>query len=589
MGLPRAIKEHQAGNLEEATKQYERAIAQGVQAPELYQNYGALLRKSGRIEKSKEILDIGLKLYPSHIGIKRNMAVLLWSITPAKSVGVNLQILRIYVSQGIRPGDKEVAVVWANTVNQLRELDCFNWSLGLARLGLYYCGLSPQLLLGALMSLECIVNASGSSDGDREAFEAINKKIIKYWDDCDPLLKAEIRLALGGFRIRNGELGKALIDYKDAIEYLSKNYDIKDDFKEKKQALIDTNSWNYGILYLKKQDFNNGWKLYEYGLRTPATGPQLWQRALPKPFNSKEIELWKGQILTDKRLLLLEEQAIGDIMMFLTLVPSLIEEDCEIGLLLCDRLIPIYSRSFKKIIDEGNLRIWSHQDVREKRLTKEMYDYQSPIGSICQYRFTSISNYGKNLPVITAKNNLAERLKHEYKSQGAYKDQIVGVSWRGGGTGSRVQQKSLKPDDFLKILQSIEGVRFVSLQYGKCNDIVSSWREKGIDIILDEKINPLKDMESWIAQVSACDAVLSVANTTIHGAGGLGISTMCLLGLASDWRWLDDEKITRSYWYPSVGILREQKHEGWDAAIREARKWLIKGCPMPDGPAFLDV
>lgn len=589
MGLPRAIKEHQAGNLEEAARQYDRAIAQGVQEATLYQNYGALLRKIDKIEKSKEILDMGLELYPSHIGIKRNMAVLLWNISPVRSVAHNIDVLGLYIKRKIGPKEDAVAAVWANTINQLRELDCFSWSLELAKLGLNYCGADPQILLGTIMTMECIVNASVACDEDQEAFEAIERKIIKYWDNCDPLLKAELRLALGSFRIRNGELGKALSDYKEAIDYLTKDNDIEDELKQKKQALIDTNSWNYGILYLKRQDFNNGWKLYEYGLRTPATGPQIWQRALPKPFNAKEIELWKGQVLTGKRLLLIEEQAIGDIMMFLTLLPSLIEEAGEIGLLLCDRLLPVYSRSFRRFIDENKLRLWSYQNIREKKLKKEMYDYQSPIGSICQYRFTEISCYGKYMPILTPEVSLAERLRREYKMQGEFKNRIVGVSWRGGGTGNRIQQKSLKTDDFMKILHSIEGIRFVSLQYGKCNDLIKSWREQGVDVILDERINPLKDMDSWIAQVSACDAVISVANTTIHGAGGLGVPTMCLLGQTSDWRWLDSERVTRSYWYPSVGILREVKHGGWDNAIGEARKWLVRGCPMPEGPAYLDV
>ena len=38
--------------------------------------------------------------------------------------------------------------------------------------------------------------------------------------------------------------------------------------------------------------------------------------------------------------------------------------------------------------------------------------------------------------------------------------------------------------------------------------------------------------------IAAMDAVLSIANTTIHGAGGLGIPTMCLVSRQSDWRWM---------------------------------------------------
>ena len=62
--------------------------------------------------------------------------------------------------------------------------------------------------------------------------------------------------------------------------------------------------------------------VYDHGLRTPAKGPQSWQRALPKTFFISRITLWKGSSLNDKSILLLEEQAIGDVMQFITLVPS---------------------------------------------------------------------------------------------------------------------------------------------------------------------------------------------------------------------------------------------------------------------------
>ena len=39
----------------------------------------------------------------------------------------------------------------------------------------------------------------------------------------------------------------------------------------------------------------------------------------------------------------------------------------------------------------------------------------------------------------------------------------------------------------------------------------------------------LKNMELWLDQVAVCDAVISVANTTIHGAGGLGKPTNVLI------------------------------------------------------------
>ena len=49
------------------------------------------------------------------------------------------------------------------------------------------------------------------------------------------------------------------------------------------------------------------------------------------------------------------------------------------------------------------------------------------------------------------------------------------------------------------------------------------------------KMQATNDMDNWLDQVNACDGVVSIANTTIHGAGGLNIPTLCLLGSSSDW------------------------------------------------------
>ena len=107
------------------------------------------------------------------------------------------------------------------------------------------------------------------------------------------------------------------------------------------------------------------------------------------------------------------------------------------------------------------------------------------------------------------------------------------------------------------------------------------------NLIWDTEINPLKDMDTWLAQVSACDAVLSVANTTIHGSGGLSKPTMCLLSNKSDWRWFDDRSVERSYWYPSVGIARQSLDGSWSDAVETTSEWIKRRCPQPKGRRFL--
>ena len=117
--------------------------------------------------------------------------------------------------------------------------------------------------------------------------------------------------------------------------------------------------------------------------------------------------------------------------------------------------------------------------------------------------------------------------------------------------------------------------RFVSLQYGDDGPHLEKFHKStGIEVLHDDTIDPLRDMEGWLNQVGAMDAVISIANTTVHGAGGLGIPTLCFVSKKSDWRWIDPEIYKGCYWYPSVDALYQDQNDSWQPAMDEARNWL---------------
>ena len=64
-------------------------------------------------------------------------------------------------------------------------------------------------------------------------------------------------------------------------------------------------------------------------------------------------------------------------------------------------------------------------------------------------------------------------------------NKIIGLSWRGGGTGTRMKEKSLEPKLFAQILKDFDDILFVSLQYGDPTPEIKLWKDLGIEILHD--------------------------------------------------------------------------------------------------------
>ena len=303
---------------------------------------------------------------------------------------------------------------------------------------------------------------------------------------------------------------------------------------------------------------------------------------MPKPFTYQEISIWRGEDLSNKNLLILEEQAVGDVMQFITLLPDILLEASTVSILMGDRLLPIYYRSFDKYISAGRLRLISFSDIASNVIKSNDFDYQTAIGSICAHRFTDVRQYSKYSPILRSNPALTQQLRKDILKGSTKK--IIGISWKGGGTPSRMSEKSINPDEFISLFDNFDDIYLVDLQYGDTSGTLENWSNRGINVFHSSSVNPLKNLDNWLSLVDACDAVVSVANTTIHGAGGLHKPTMCLLSQQHDWRWFNDPKVMRSYWYSSVGIARQSADHNWETAFGIVKDWLSCGCPQPVGP-----
>lgn len=565
-----AIEAHAAGHLSEAYKLYSAARVHGCSEAGLYQNFGALCRKRGDTDKAAAVFKEGLERHEGNVGILANRINLWKDIRPHAAIEDLLYCLR---------RDPGLVESWVNLLYVLHEQGCFSWALSLVEEAMVH---HPDDARFPLRALTTILALSGSSPELLEQYEAILLSRVENMLPTQPATRQDelmIALACYGqtrnnnllakkyYSLLEGHFGKAVPTNEFDAREKAKNYHVA--------------SWNYSSFLLKSGDFANGWRLYDHGLQTPCEGNpvQKWQRELIKPFRVSQIPLWRGEPLHRKQLLVLSEQGIGDTVMFATLLPTLTNEGAELTLLTSDRMKKTYSSRCT-----FDLRVIELEDIKDGTIAPEQFDYQIPIGSICQHRFKHPSRFAPLSPVLKTKPGARDYFRTKYGV--AANERLIGVSWKGGGSESRKREKSITSNELVSILGGHQGIRFVSLQYGATEGMQRELAKEGIDLIVDPDIDAIKGFAAWVDQVGACDAVVSVANTTIHGSGSLNIPTYCLLASKSDWRWLTDPALEVSYWYKSVGIARQHDDGSWDAAVTKVRNWLQEGSGMPLGQSF---
>ena len=585
MALKEAIQAHQDGDLEKAKHLYKQAYESGSLKPVLFQNYGAILRQEAKTDSALQIYEKGLAHHPTHIGILINAANLFSEIgRDTSSIELNFRLISLILSGKANDdpkSDKHFIAISEQLLGQLAKVDCFSLGVSLIPYLLSRQKADCRLLLAIRLfyakyyqfsNIEAVANTLGFFDS------LLTSKLA----ESDKITQLKIRLLLATHAIDESGIDESIAQFSSLEadqQYISSLSKVDfDQFKD----IWSAHAWNFSNKLLQQQRFHLGWRLYDYGLITSAPGKQKWQRALKKPYPQSIVPLWNGESLRGKTLFILEEQAIGDVMMFLTLLPSLVKEANRCYLLLNPRLVSIYTRSFSHLIQSQKLVICNASKPHLLPAQTEL-DFQIPIGSIPQHRFNDIKCFKQSDKVISANPEWTDDFVKKYSALSQSKIRI-GLSWRGGGHQKRQAQKSVPLNSFCSFINDLlltSSIQFVSIQYGDVTADIKQFRDSGIDIIHDTSVDPIKNMDLWLAQVQSCDAVISVANTTIHGAGGLGIPTACLLSNSFDWRWLESVTPLRSYWYPSVCSYRQDADGSWLTAYKEVSNWVASGCTSP--------
>ncbi len=349
---------------------------------------------------------------------------------------------------------------------------------------------------------------------------------------------------------------------------------------------------NRSLVLLLRAQFEQGWDEYEWRwrlrrsshvARRSSHGSRVTSDVRNTPLRGFWQQWWNGSVEGPVKLLVWGEQGIGDEVQFSGLIRHILLQGIEVVVECDKRLVPLLQRSFPGVI------VVKRSDPPAPLLKEASITHQVPMASIPRVLGLSPNSMGFQNPFMVPDEKQRERFRSEYKQvrhsslvarrteardgsrvTGHVFRVLVGISFRSGNS-QEGQKRSIGLEHWGSILK-VKGARFVNLQYGECSrQLQAAYERFGVEILKDERIDPLRDLESFAAQVAAMDVVISVDNSTVHFAGALGVEVWTMLPTVPDWRWGLEGDRTR--WYPTMRLFRQAERGEWKPVIsRVARE-----------------
>lgn len=320
-------------------------------------------------------------------------------------------------------------------------------------------------------------------------------------------------------------------EYKQAIAYAERALEL-----EPEDVVAKVNK---GFAHLSLRQWKEGFEGYEWmiGHKSKRRKATFYG---PKKFWKKENET----------VAIYTEQGIGDGLMFSSCIPDALKDakkvviDCE------PKIRNLLARSFPDADVYGT----RHEEA-PGWMGEYQFDSSLPIGSLPFLYRKEDSDFPKT-PYLKAD---PER-KRMYRAllDGLGSGLKVGISWMGGNSYGGLRKLEL--DRLKDLVESFPDVHWVNLNYKDADTY-------GLHIHTWKYATQTNDYDDTAALVDELDLVISVPQSVVHLAGGLGKETLCIVPDVT--RWIYGAEGEDHPWYGSVKVIRN-----WDTNIEQVKEIL---------------
>jgi hypothetical protein len=303
--------------------------------------------------------------------------------------------------------------------------------------------------------------------------------------------------------------------------------------------------FNQSLRLLAEGELRAGWLLYDWRL-CPGS-------ATLSETKCAELNLWEGEELQGKKLLVIPEYGGGDQLFSLRFVRELLDRGNQVELAVSEQMMDLVKYSFPQVFVHSNKEI-DLPDYWTKRYAFPLPDYWC--FSLSLPARADISEVVGWNGYLKAPEKLVKQMQLTLNHLNPSALPVRGIVWHGDVRSKPMRTRAYTVEEFLqesKILDS--PCLLVCLQKDVTTEelqFLQQQTEKAGGRFFDAS-SSLKDFAVTAAWMSGLDRMWSCDTSTAHLAGALNVPCTVLIRNKSVWQWkaLADSK---SFWYESIHL-----------------------------------
>ena len=318
--------------------------------------------------------------------------------------------------------------------------------------------------------------------------------------------------------------------------------------------------FNRSLSLLLTEKYEEGWMEYEQRFSNVNNSNIK--------LNKKDAYRWDGASFAGKRLLVVDEQGIGDTLQFIRYLPMV----KELGGTVIFETIGSLMRLLENF--QGIDELWNRSSVEISDLDFDLY---IPLMSLPGIFKTTLETIPAKVPYIfphTAKVRYwrqklntgaikvgivwAGKTTTEYRQTRMSGLEHLDLGWAGQPACNFASKRLARLDNFVPLTKT-EGIQLYGLQKGNAADQARTFSGSVNVINLCEEST---DFSEVAAAMESLDLIVSVDTAMAHLAGAMGKPVWVLIPFVADWRWM----LTRedSPWYPTMRLFRQSEKNEWE-------------------------